>query len=145
VLTVGTISIDLECVELIEDAIKGTADPVLSRAFARALRFEDCPTAPCLVASEIDWPAGLTGSIDVQVLHRGKLVEAGEWFGAHASASPRVFSLPHLPHGLAIGADSCRDWTLRVRGTSKRVLREWDATEYWAGEIEVPLADLIRR
>jgi hypothetical protein len=35
--------------------------------------------------------------------------------------------------------------TLFVRGDPKYALRDWDATQYWAGEIEVPLADLIRR
>ncbi len=34
---------------------------------------------------------------------------------------------------------------LFLRGSALRALRNWDATYYWAGEIEVPLADLIRR
>jgi hypothetical protein len=145
VLTVGTISIDVEGVERIEDAIEGSADAPLGRALAQALRFEDFPTSPGLVASEIDWPTGLTGSIDIQVLHRGKPVEVVELFGARGHASLRVLSLPRLPRGLAAGTEACRDWTLRLQGTSKRVLRDWDATQYWTGEIEVPLADLIRR
>lgn len=144
VLTVGTISIDVECVERVEDAIEAATDPLLGRTLAEGLRIEDCPTAPCLIATDIDWPAGLTGSIDVQVLHGGKPVEALEWFGARPRASPRVLSLQHLPRGLAAGTESCRGWTLRLRGTSKRVLSARDATTYWAGEIEVPLADLIR-
>ena len=145
VLTVGTLSIEVESVERVEDAIEGAADPALGRVLANALRVEDFPTTPCLVASELDWPAGLTGSIDVEVLHGGKLVDAVEWFGARGSARQRVLSLGHLPHGLAAGIETCRGWTLRLRGTSKRVLRDWNATQYWAGEIVVPLADLIRR
>jgi hypothetical protein len=35
--------------------------------------------------------------------------------------------------------------TLVLRGAPKYALRDWDATEYWAGEVEVRLEDLIRR
>jgi hypothetical protein len=35
--------------------------------------------------------------------------------------------------------------TLVVRGDPSHALRDWDATNYWAGEIEVRLEDLIRR
>jgi hypothetical protein len=35
--------------------------------------------------------------------------------------------------------------TLVLRGTPEHALRDWNATRYWAGEIEVRLEDLIRR
>jgi hypothetical protein len=34
---------------------------------------------------------------------------------------------------------------LHLHGTFDGALRDWNATQYWAGEIVVPLADLIRR
>jgi hypothetical protein len=38
-----------------------------------------------------------------------------------------------------------RCWKVHLQGTFDGALRDWDATQYWAGAIDVPLADLIRR
>jgi hypothetical protein len=35
-------------------------------------------------------------------------------------------------------------WVLRVRGTSRDILRNWDANTYWKGRLEIPLDEAIR-
>ena len=35
--------------------------------------------------------------------------------------------------------------TLVLRGSAEHALRDWDATQYWAGEVEIKLADLVPR
>ena len=151
--SVGTISIEVEGVPRIENAMDAADDPQLGAILMRSIRVEPGSTAQCMSVSsppylhpdEVDWPARLTTSIDLELLHDGRVVEAGEWWGVRRGRNSPIFFLQKLPYDVADGSRSSRGWTLRVGGTSKRVLRDWDATSYWAGSVEIPLADLIGR
>ena len=49
-----------------------------------------------------------------------------------------------LPLQAATNESTARGWSLKLHGIAAGALHDWDATQYWAGEIEVPLVDLIR-
>ncbi len=91
-----------------------------------------------------DWwqTAWLACSLDIELLHDGTIVEARQT--SLPIPGHETLALHHLPRAVARGEQPARGWSVRVRGTSKNVLRDWDATQYWAGVVEVPLADLIR-
>jgi hypothetical protein len=71
-------------------------------------------------------------------------VDAGQ-LGLHLGRGSDWFDLRDLPQTVANGSNRSSGWSVRFKGTAKRVLRNWFAARYWAGEIEVPLAGLIRR
>jgi hypothetical protein len=43
---------------------------------------------------------------------------------------------------LSVTTSATLRWSIRVRGRSTGVLRNWDATTYWDGEFTIPLADV---
>jgi len=139
----GVLNLRVEPVTGIGEAILPTTDPVRGAALAGCLRIDDADFSARLFVGDWEQPDWLACSLDIELLHGREIVEVTQsplrgW--PHES-----LALKHLPRAVARGEEPAKGWSLRVRGTSKNVLRDWNATQYWAGEIEVPLADLIRR
>jgi len=142
VLSVGAIAIDVEQVASIDDVLVPVTDPGIGSRLTKKLSVRLPQREPWLFFGEIDWPADIACSLEVTLLEKGRAVEARRFVrrGPH-----EALPLAHLPAAIASGLEPATGWTLRLRGTSKGALVNWNATQYWSGEIELPLADLIRR
>lgn len=142
VLSVGSLAIDVEQVASIDDVLGPVADPEIGNRLTGKLSVRLPQREPWLFFGETDWPADIACSLEVTLLEKGRAVEARQFFrrGAH-----EALPLVHLPAAIASGLEPATGWTIRLRGTSKQVLLDWRAKQYWSGEIEIPLADLIRR
>jgi hypothetical protein len=141
---VGTIRIDVLPVNSVDEVLQPVTNPLWGARLARSLSVTDANLSACLFVGELEWPRCLGCALDVSLMHQGRTVDAGQlWL--RGDPVNGVMALEGLLRSIARGADSARGWSLRLQGTSKRLLRTWDATQYWAGEIEVPLANLIRR
>ncbi len=96
-----------------------------------------------LVAHAPDWPKWLACSLDVTIDGSYPLPpNTNLWLrGGRTDTSCRLVGVS--AHGLQ---DRCFAGSLNIRlqGSFDGALRDWDATQYWAGAVEVPLADLIR-
>jgi len=141
----GTIRVDVRPVTSIDEVLEPIADPRWGSRLARVLRLETPESGPGLALTlEPEWPSDLGGSLDVSLIHHGRTVDAGQlWLDTGQGRG--WFDLPHLPRRVADGSDRASGWSLRFKGTPKRVLQNWSATRYWTGEIELPLASLIGR
>lgn len=143
VLCAGTIEIAVEQVQSIDEVLEPVTDPEWGRTLVRHFHLQLAGRGTCLFEDRFEWPRRLGAALDCTVLHDGRVIDARRMepsFPGH-----RVLPLPFLSRALAGVDGSLAGWTLRVRGTPKRVLEDWRATQYWAGEFEVPLADLLRR
>ncbi|SRR5258706_1437752 len=139
----GVLDLQLEPVAGVEDALIPTEAPRWGAALARCLSIDDPGFSARLFVGDWEQPNWLACSLDIELLHDGGVVEVTR--SPLRAWAHETLPLHHLPRPIARGEAPAKGWSLRVRGTSKNVLRNWDATQYWAGEIDVPLADLIRR
>jgi hypothetical protein len=141
---VGTIRIDVQPVLSVDEVLQPVTDPLWGARLVRSLSVTDANLSACLFVGELEWPRSLGCALDVSLMHDGRTVYAGQlWL--RGDPVNGVLALEGLPRSIARGADSARGWSLKLQGSSKRLLRSWSATQYWAGEIEIPLAKLIRR
>lgn len=148
----GTIAIPVEPVARLEEVLPCMADRELEarigRAIASGMRVcvGDVPLrGPWIgLAGAIDGiPGTVALHVEGAVRHDGRTVQVLS-FDLEPCSAPHV-RLRALPLEVARGGGDARAWTLGLHGTSYGVLRRWDATSYWAGVIEVPLAQWIRR
>jgi len=142
VLSVGTITVDVEQVAQVDEVVAPISNPALDRVLTEGLSIQSAAQGPWIFLSELEWPSDLACSLEVTLLREGRCIDALELF---RRGTVQGLPLKHLPRAIVSGAESSKGWSIRLRGTSKRVLMKWNATRYWAGEIEVPLADLTRR
>lgn len=95
--------------------------------------------------------AGVALSIEVELLHRQRVVETyppasferGRRMAGGSALPPEHHTLSWLKHIPAPDED-LTGWTLRLRGVDQGALRWWNATTRFTGELEIPLADLLR-
>ncbi len=96
-----------------------------------------------LVARDANWPSWLACSLEVS--YKSWPLNAKSNLLLRGGAQESGCELVGIGPEILKDKDRLRGWYLELHGTFEGALREWDATQYWAGEIEVPLADLIRR
>jgi hypothetical protein len=97
-----------------------------------------------LVAHAPTWPNWLACSLELTIERSpGYPPTTNLWLQGRRSDTSCVLDGVYL--SAVRDPRSSSSQKLRVHGTFDGALRDWDATQYWAGEIEVPLADLIRR
>jgi hypothetical protein len=101
--------------------------------------------------------AGTALSIVVDVLCDGQIRESGAFVvEAPRPSQPDVPTLDarctfawavfrSLPSTLVEHPEQRAAWSLRVRGTPDNALRCWNARRRWAGEVTIPLAELLDR
>jgi hypothetical protein len=97
-----------------------------------------------LVAHAPTWPSWLACSLEVTIVGFDPPRPKKNLWLRSASSDPSC-----RLEGVAVPNVQDKDFSkslrIHLRGTFDGALRDWDATQYWAGEIEVPVVDLIRR
>jgi hypothetical protein len=96
-----------------------------------------------LVARDANWPSWLACSLEVSYETWPLNTKSNLLLRAGPEGS--ACELAGIRPDLLRDKDWLRERHLELHGTFEGTLREWDATQYWAGTITVPLADLIRR
>jgi hypothetical protein len=91
--------------------------------------------------------AGLGISLDVELLENGEPREVVQLVAE--ATDPRDYTahrgLSALPIALEQESAGRAAWSVRVTGTSRDVLRLWNAEARWSGSFEVPLEELVER
>jgi hypothetical protein len=148
----GSITIPLTPVSGIDDAVPPLADRALRERIgmriASRLELWECaaaftPPSVTVAGKRTAVAAAIALNLDGEIRHKGQLIES--FSCGLRRDSPHLCDLTKLPVAVVRGTESALGWSLVLKGSPKGVLRDWEATQYWAGEIEVPLADLIRR
>lgn len=161
----GLLELPLESVPTLDDALPPRADPELDRAVADSLGVlfqpwgpRRAPIALLAVDPALERSLAKTAlSLEVEVLHRGEVVERAHVLvhgddpfalGNSLAASPEAFGwtcLHSIPAELQSDPTARAAWVVRVVGTSEGVLRVWDTDHRWAGELRMDLDELVRR
>lgn len=146
--SVGPFRIEVEPVKSVDQVLTRRDDELPARELRRGLRLEiqsirEGPSLVWLTMKSL-WPSSLAASIDVHLVRGGQEFRSRNLCLNERPGFPAV-PLEGLTPDIASGRRSAKDWSVRLRGVSAGALRDWDATSYWGGEIEVPLADLTGR
>jgi hypothetical protein len=56
-----------------------------------------------------------------------------------------IGAVPRLDPRIVQGVEPADALVLRIRGSPRDVLHDWDATHYWTGAVEVPVSVLVER
>lgn len=146
----GSIRIPVQAVPTLEQAVPRVSDPELEAEIRRLLRRglsavdAHATELPCDAQVRLRLaahPPGVLLSLRCRALESGREVVSFQTSLGTRDTSRVLLDLPaHAVHS----KENARDWTLALQGDNRFVLREWDATSYWAGELEIPLRDLIR-
>jgi hypothetical protein len=148
---VAEIAIEVRPRERIGDVLTPVTDFAVSRTIAHALRIgvgSDPRHATCteLTVRHAPWPSSLSCDFEAELLREGRIVSAQSFvFRSDSSARSGFAWLKGLSPQIARGDLPAKGWTLRLRGSPLTALRNWDATHYWAGTLELPLADIVSR
>lgn len=164
----GTMRFEVEMVASIDDAVPPATDPELDAAVTASLgagfrewHTSEGPRMTAFVNVDPDiarFPAlertALSLVVDVlrgdEVKQSGRLI-ASRWDTLSVSNSVsegplRLYgsaNLGEVPPEIESEETELAKWSVRIRGTSDAVLALWDADQRWAGEVIVPLAELI--
>jgi hypothetical protein len=97
-------------------------------------------------------------SLDIEVQHDGEVQESVHLLPIDTNVLTNAFSvhlcpesvmaicpLSSLPANIKGDKTARSRWTVRVRGSSDQVWRQWHARTYWAGDIVISVEDLITR
>lgn len=154
-LSTGELELAVEIVPTLDDAVPPVSTPELDRALAKALSVsfvgkgderrarlvldDDPPFERVGLSLEVELLEGAESRLAFRLLPRDRGFWSGGGFGPDAG-----LSLP-VPLALEHDVDSRRTWSLRVRGTSEWILRDWAADCRWSGALELPLDELLAR
>jgi hypothetical protein len=162
----GLMTFETEIVATVDEAIPPRSSPELDAAVrgSMSLAFDDWAngrTAILVLDPDVangSHLAKLGLSLQIDVLRRGEKVGelkllanvydplAGSNSVHGGRNQPIAFCAPDcIPAALEDDAEELEAWSLRVRGTSDHVWLLWEAEARWGGELEVTLADLVRR
>lgn len=145
--TLGPIRIEVQPVATLDEVLERRSDDLPGRELRRALELVWRPdgTGPgrAWLWARTGWRS-LAASVDAH-LERGARSFPSTRLVLHEARMDPAVRLEGLPAEIALGRRCADGWTLHLRGVPAGVLRDWDATSYWAGAIEVPLSELIRR
>ena len=146
--SVGPIRIQVEPVASIDEVLTRRTDELPGRELLRSLRLEIQPESSgpgrVYLRTKSSWPRTLAARVDVRLVQGTRKHPPTSLWLNESMDSPAAI-LDGLPVDVAKGKRSAEGWTLRLQGTPRGVLRDWDATSYWAGSVEVLVADLIGR
>ncbi len=152
----GVLGFDIEIVGSVDEVVPPDRDERWTRLLRSSFR---------VVASKPDderhrawleldlerasWPAELQAVVDVELLFCGcpsgtSRIDAPDFPEPPEPRIRRSTLLERLPWPVACGDEGPDGWSVRIRGVRGDALYDWDIERWWAGEIEIPLADLIR-
>lgn len=147
----GSIRIPVVPVATLEEAVPRVSDPELEAEIQRLLReglsvvaarTTELPGDASVQLRLAAHPPGVLLALRCRALQSGReIVSVAESLGTHGIAR----ALLELPAHAVRSKEDARSWTLELQGENRFVLHDWDATSWWAGTIEVPLADSIPR
>lgn len=157
---VGDLTLEVRPRERLDEILTPFADFAVSRAIARELRLSVGQNEHGGARSQLfivapPWPRSLACDCEVELLRDGRLVSVQSLL-FDPSSSQRFAScvVEGLSPRVVRGDASSNGWTLRLRGAPggarrnldvrNSVLRNWEATHYWAGSIELALNDVPR-
>jgi hypothetical protein len=148
----GPIRISVQAVRHLEDAVPRVFDRDLDNGIRQLLAGSLCvvvesdrgkPASACVRIGLAEHPQGVLLALELSAFEGGRVHGSAELsLGTTRLAAPE--SVLEVPAAAVLSKEAARKWTLRITGSDAQSLREWDATQYWGGQIEIPLADLIR-
>ncbi|MBK7644180.1 MAG: hypothetical protein IPJ19_14225 [Planctomycetes bacterium] len=147
----GSIRIPVQAVKTLEEAVPRVVDRELDSRIQRLIAAGVCvvlerePGMPAHAFARLgleSHPAGVLLALKCVAFEHGQARGSAE---RSLGASQKAAYLLDLPESVVQSKQSAREWTLKFTGSNAKALRTWYATQYWSGEFEVPLADLIRR
>ena len=159
----GDLTMPIQIVEGLDEAVTPDRKPTTTEALRRALDIRvgpgsrnNRPTDELYVwvsIDPIDDEAGLR-DLSVHVLidfqHDGEIVDSvpvhvrSDMFNFDLGTRGGWGRVNGLTRRELKKAAASGRWTLRIRGTSDRVLRDFGQSRYWLGEMNVPLANVAR-
>jgi hypothetical protein len=153
----GEFAFDVEIVESFDDALPPVSDERWARMLRSGLRVE--ASAPddgrhlAWIVLDLDrahWPADLHLECEIELRCGGQPYGTSQFVAAdvpepHQNRVNGSALLERLPWRIAHGEEGAAGWSVVVRGVRGDALFDWNCERWWAGEVEVPLADLIRR
>ncbi len=147
----GEIEIDVRPRASLDDVVSPCTDARVGRELGSRMLLQrtdhanDALSAELLVDASI-FVGSISGHMHVELRCFERLVERVAF---HYSPGARLPSasivLANVPHDVLLGRRTAEGWSVRLCGTPRGALRHWTATSYWAGEVEVPLAELLAR
>jgi hypothetical protein len=147
----GEIEIDVRPRAGLDDLLSPCMDPRLGRELGSRMLLQPTFRANGAVSAELWVDASVfVGSISGQMHVELRCFERVlERVAFHYSPYDRLpgasIVLANVPHDVLLGRGIAEDWSVRLCGTPLGAMRHWTATSYWAGEVEVPLAELLAR
>lgn len=145
--TLGPIRIAVQPVATLDEALERRDDELsaheLRSALALESRSEGEGAGRVWLKAKTGWRS-LAATVEAH-LECGPRKYASARFGLNDAGTDPAVRLDGISAEMLLGRRSPDGWTLHLRGVPEGVLRDWDATSYWVGAIEIPLADLIRR
>ncbi len=154
----GRLRFPVTVVETMDEAVPPVSNAALEEAVVDSLFVDDeawLSIDPDVVRHHELATTGL--SLLVEVLHNGEAIGSvpllagrANWWNVAVSShhlgqlalfdSDQLPGVPSTPLDAKFGAE----WSLRIRGVSAGLLKLWDATQRWEGEVLIPL-DSVRR
>jgi hypothetical protein len=150
---VGTFEIVARPVAGIDDVLEPSGDETLGRTLTEGLYIHASETGDdrdgAWLEADAELPPALACSLEVAFVRDGRPGRSSHLVFERDYVAPVQIwgccNLPELERRLVLGQEAATGLSLRLRGTSTDVLRNWDATHYWSGEVEIPVAELIKR
>jgi len=147
---VGEVTIDVRPCASVDDALQRTEDPAIARELTRLASLtigstRDGGRRSALRIGEATWPTSIACNLEATLLHEGVTVCEVSLPIAGVRRRNGYALLKKLSPQILSGSKPAEGWTLRLRGTTTEALRDWDATHYWAGEVELLVSDLVAR
>jgi hypothetical protein len=145
---IGTVAIDVRPVARLDEVLQRTEDADMAKAIASSLRLEVARNAQhrnaAWLEAAFEAPPHVACNLEVTLVRDGKpLPFSNLWLDPlRRRGSAEVTGLEPQ---IVWGRKPTTGLSLRLRGTPANVLRNWDATHYWTGELEIPVADLVER
>jgi len=139
----GTLTLDVEVVATLDEALPPVSSPMLDDAVRRslALELEDTRVGPQFFLRRAprasDELTHLAIALELELREAG----VGRATTAMREGVDKV-SVP-LPAALAASPEARAGWSLRVRGVTADVLELWWFERRWGGELELPLEDWL--
>jgi hypothetical protein len=152
----GEIEVDVRPRANFDDVLSPRRDPGVDRELSsrmllqRTLHANDALSAELLVDASM-FVGAISGSMRVELRCFERLAESAAFHHSPSDGVPAhrlsgaSIVLANVPRDVLLGREPAEGWSVRLRGTPHGALRHWTATGYWAGEVDVPLAELLSR